>query len=174
MSDSTRVKVFLGLSAELTGFSEFDLQGTGETASYLDAAIAAVGEPVLDDLLSAHSAVDGSPEERTTQLRQQILGDPKLGPVARNIIKMWFSGVWNQLPAAWVSRYGIASQPNASYAVRPSSYAEGLLWKTIGANPPGARAPGYGSWAEPPRIPDPDQALSLLASVKAATHSAQD
>ena len=27
------------------------------------------------------------------------------------------------------------------------------LWVAIGANPPGAKAPGYGSWAYPPQIP---------------------
>jgi len=32
---------------------------------------------------------------------------------------------------------------------------EGLLWTAIGAHPAGAKAPGYGSWAEQPRIPPP-------------------
>ena len=36
--------------------------------------------------------------------------------------------------------------------VTSASYQEGLLWRAIGANPPGAKAPGYGSWAKPPRI----------------------
>jgi len=34
--------------------------------------------------------------------------------------------------------------------VSPASYTEGLLWPTIGANPPGAKAPGFGTWAYPP------------------------
>jgi hypothetical protein len=37
--------------------------------------------------------------------------------------------------------------------VNESAYTEGLLWVAIGANPPGAKAPGYGSWARPPQIP---------------------
>jgi hypothetical protein len=39
------------------------------------------------------------------------------------------------------------------HVVSAASYTEGLLWPTIGANPNGAKAPGYASWAQPPRIP---------------------
>jgi len=161
MSAAALMERFLGFSSDLTGFSVFDLRGTGEAEAYLAAAVAVVGEDVLDALLLAHGKLDASGETRKAQLRRELLGDPRFGPVARCIIKMWFSGVWYQLPDAWVSAYGPLAN-NTTFTVRPSSYAEGLLWKTIGANPPGAKAPGYGSWAEAPRIPDPNQAFSIL------------
>jgi len=162
MSRTAAMAGFLGLSAELTGFSVFDLRGTGEADAYLDTADAAAGTAVIDALIAAHSVLSGTGAERSAKLRRTILGDPVLGPVARNIIKMWFSGTWYRLPEAWVAACGPVEK-NVSFTVRASSYPEGLLWKTIGANPPGAKAPGYGSWAEPPRIPDPEQGFAVLS-----------
>ncbi|HYO83919.1 MAG TPA: hypothetical protein VES20_21125, partial [Bryobacteraceae bacterium] len=42
---------------------------------------------------------------------------------------------------------------NVGFMVSAAAYTEGLLWPAIGANPPGAKGPGYGSWALPPRVP---------------------
>ena len=30
------------------------------------------------------------------------------------------------------------------------SYVQGLMWEAAETHPPGAKQPGYGSWAEPP------------------------
>lgn len=162
LSADVSMPAFLALSSELTGFGAFDLRGTGEADAYLEAAVGVVGAEVIDELLAAHAKLYGTGEERERQIRRVILADPKLGPVARCIVKMWFSGTWYALPPEWVAANG-PLEANATFTVRPSSYPEGLLWKTIGANPAGAKAPGYGSWAEPPRIPDPEQGLSVLA-----------
>jgi hypothetical protein len=165
MSDATPIDGFLDFSAELTGFSLFELRATGEAEAYLDAALRVAGQAVLQDLIEACRNLNDAGKSREDQIRREILGDPRLGPVARNIIKMWFSGVWYQLPESWNSVYGTGVN-NTTFTVRPSSYPEGLLWKTIGASPPGARAPGYGSWAEAPTIPDPDQGVTLLKARK--------
>ena len=42
---------FLGFSSVLTGFSVFQLQGTGQAASYLSTVIQVVGEATVVDLL---------------------------------------------------------------------------------------------------------------------------
>ena len=161
MSGVSLTDGFMAFSAELTGFSVFELRATGEAEAYLDAALRVAGQEMLQALLDAHRNLDAAGKQREDQIRRDILGDPRLGPVARNIIKMWFSGVWYELPESWISAYA-AEANNTTFSVRPSSYPEGLLWKTIGASPPGARAPGYGSWAEAPLIPDPDQGFTLL------------
>jgi hypothetical protein len=72
--------------------------------------------------------------------------------VARNIVKMWFVGIWYELPREWTEAFG-ARPGNVTFVVSGTAYTEGLLWPAIGANPPGAKAPGYGSWAFPPQIP---------------------
>ena len=51
-----------------------------------------------------------------------------------------------------MKQYGVPYRITST--VTAASYQEGLLWPAIGANPPGAKAPGYGSWAQPPRIED--------------------
>jgi len=152
---SGRLTRFLALSSELTAYSVFDLRGTGLAEDYLDAVHAVVGGRVLDALLDRYdaavaSAANGTP--LTSILRRDLFGDAWLGPVARNIVKLWYVGIWFELPRAWTEAYGALSK-NVTFTVSAAAYIEGLLWPTIGANPPGAKAPGYGSWAQPPQIP---------------------
>jgi hypothetical protein len=61
-------------------------------------------------------------------------------------------GAWYPLPAAWRGTFG-ELEKDTTFVVSPAAYTEGLLWPTIGANPAGAKGPGYGTWSVPPRIP---------------------
>lgn len=153
---STLFSEFLALSAKLTAFSEFDLMGTGQANLYFDTVTGVAGDSVLAELVEAfgraRAAAGADNSAWEAALRREVLSHPKLGPVARNIIKMWFSGTWYQLPAEWRLAYG-ARDKDFTFVVSPVSYTEGLLWPTIGANPSGAKAPGYGTWEAPPRIP---------------------
>lgn len=147
---------FMAFSVDVTGFSRFDLNGTGQGESYFATVIQVVGFDIFEQLMQAYEVIgDETPpdsEERYTQL-QKIFGDEKLGPVARNVVKLWFCGNWYQLPGYWSQTYGPAPK-DVTFTVSPDSYVEGLLWTTIGAHPTGAKAPGYGSWAYPPIIPE--------------------
>ena len=145
-----RLADFLDFSVEMTCHTRFELLGTGQAEAYFETAQRAVGG-VLDDLLDRYRDLPRS-DQREAALRVQILGDEKLGPVARAIIKLWYIGIWYALPQSWTQKYG-ARADNATFMVSPASYAEGLLWPAIGAHPPGAKAPGYGSWEGPPVIP---------------------
>jgi hypothetical protein len=148
-----RLSQFLDFSTELTCFTRFELLGSGQAQEYLDTARRVVGT-VLDDLLDAYKRISPTvdTDARNQALRRQILGDERLGPVARAIIKLWYIGSWYELPRSWTEAYGALAN-NTSFVVSPASYAEGLLWIAIGAHPPGAKAPGYGSWASEPVIP---------------------
>lgn len=144
---------FLDLSAALTSFTVFELYGTGQAAAYLSSTEKVVGTPLLTELLNAWNGIAALPEaERDAALRRLILGNEKLGPIARNTIKLWYLGLWYELPTAWTEKYG-AIGADTAFVVSPSAYTEGLVWTAIGANPHGAKAPGYGSWAAPPSIP---------------------
>jgi hypothetical protein len=144
---------FVAFSAEVTGFQPFELYGTGLTDDYLAAVIQVVGERSLGELLDAYAKITGDQGKlRTSLLQREIFGQEKLGPIARNIIKLWYIGIWEPLPQYWIERYG-PLDTNTGFMVNESAYTEGLLWVAIGANPPGAKAPGYGSWAHPPQIP---------------------
>lgn len=156
MSDP-RLDAFLRFSAEVTAFKAVELTGTGNAADFLATADRIVGEDVVDDLLSAYGDLDVSDgTAREQRMRQTVFGDERLGPVARNVIKMWYVGIWYQLPPAWRERWG-ARTGDVTFTVSPNAYTEGLLWPAAGANPAGARAPGYGSWAGPPDIPEIDE-----------------
>lgn len=153
---------FLVLSVDLTAFEETELLGTGLAHQYLAKVRAACGDEVVIALLDAHRAAradatgDAGTRDRTLldrALRHRIFSDDRLGPVARNVIKLWYAGTWYGLPPGWTDCYG-ANPGAGTSTVTAASYQEGLLWRAIGANPPGAKAPGYGSWATPPRIED--------------------
>ncbi|WP_309111374.1 hypothetical protein [Saccharothrix sp.] len=153
---------FLSLSVDLTAFERTDLLGTGLARQYLAKVRDACGEDVVTALLEAHRAArteaaeDGArpdPQRLDRALRHRIFSEERLGPVARNVIKLWYAGTWYGLPPEWTDSYG--AQPAAETStVTAASYQEGLLWRAIAANPPGAKAPGYGAWARPPAIED--------------------
>lgn len=73
-----------------------------------------------------------------------------LGPVARNVILLWYTGNWNELPQGWRDAYGV-SVADVSAVVSAEAYQEGLMWVAGGTHPQGAKEPGFGTWAEPPK-----------------------
>lgn len=145
--------LFLSFSAEVTAFTTFELLGTGMADAYLAAAIDVVGEQPVQQLLAAWQGIRQEGTDVEGRLRREIFGDELLGPIARNIVKMWYIGNWYQLPYAWSQTFG-AHEHDTTFAVSPAAYVEGLLWPAIGAHPPGAKAPGYDSWSGPPTIPE--------------------
>jgi hypothetical protein len=155
VTDKERLAVFIAFSADVTAFTAFELHGTGLADAYLSTVREVVGQDTLDELLAAYDRVRAAAPEkgsaRDDGLRRELFSDEKLGPIARNIVKLWYVGTWFELPRAWTETFG-AREKNVSFMVSPMSYTEGLLWPAIGANPPGAKGPGYGSWTGPPRI----------------------
>jgi hypothetical protein len=75
------------------------------------------------------------------------LDDPVMKEVAYALTHLWYLGVWPRLRAT-VSE---ARTEGAPYVVSPRAYAEGLVWKAFHGAPPGTAAPGFASWAGPPR-----------------------
>ncbi len=146
---------FLEMSTVLTAFSAYKLKGTGQLEAYFNTVVEIVGKATMDELLNAYRKVKKAANNDETvlnkQLRFQILSNDKLGPITRNIIKMWFIGSWYQLPNAWRENYGEAEK-DSTFVISTNAYIEGLLWPTIDSHPPGAKAPGYGTWASKPQI----------------------
>jgi hypothetical protein len=140
---------FMALSSELCGFSVFTLRGTGYAGPYFATLTDMVGPELVDELLAAYRRLPVAPEERDRALRAQILSDEALGPIARNIIKLWYTSIWFELPAALYARVG-TGRKNERFIPFTYAYPEGLLAPAVGAHVQGAKAPGYGSWSEPP------------------------
>ena len=122
---------FVKFSVELTAFSEFELRGTGLAKDYLDAVVRVIGEGILGELLDAYDRIqDQDRGARDARLRREIFGDPKLGPIARHIIKIWYIGIWYELPHEWTEAYGASSPTSSSWSPGP------LISKGCSGRPP--------------------------------------
>ena len=174
MSKAKRLDQFVGLSALLTGFGPVHLVGTGMAEAYLRSADAALPAGVLDELLVAFARLEAIPARPggTTQpggpdleaaAGQAILGDAKLGPVARALILLWYRGTWTVLPQEWRAAHG-GSPQDADHVVSAEAYQAGLQWDAAGAHPAGARQQGYGAWASPPAALE-TESLPVAAAV---------
>ena len=143
-------QTFIALSSELCGFSEVTLRGTGYAEAYFSTVLDIAGTAVVDELLTTYDRLPaGSPEARDSALRARILSDDKLGPIARNIVKLWYTSIWYELPASWHARFK-TQREDRRFIPFAYAYPEGLLAPSVGAHVQGAKAPGYGSWADPP------------------------
>lgn len=151
-------KYFLKFSVVVTGFPKFHLEGTGLASLYFETVRDIIGEELFKELLETfHRLEELKAKENndesilTNGLRSEILGSEKLGPIARNIIKLWYVATWYQLPQSWRDVFG-TKKNDRTFIISPQAYPEGLLWPAIGVNPPGAKPPGYGTWSEPPLV----------------------
>lgn len=151
------MEYFLNFSEIVTGFSQFHLQGTGFVAIYFENIRDIIGGDLFGELLETFHRLELEAQQRNDEsflsngLRSEILGSQKLGPIARNIIKVWYLGAWRQLPQEWWDVFG-TKEKDRDFIITPQAYTEGLLWPTIGANPQAAKAPGYGTWSDPPSV----------------------
>lgn len=152
-----RFATFLALSAALTGFSRFDLLGTGVAGELLATLTDTLPAGVADELLAAAAplavGLPGSPPVGSADSEAalaEILDDPKLGDVARSLTVLWYTGRWTALPDAWHAAYGFAPL-DTSRVVSGKAYQAGLQWSVAGAHPPGSLAQGFGAWSLPPK-----------------------
>jgi hypothetical protein len=154
MNQQEKAVQFLELSVVLTGFQKVDLQGTGLVEAYCSEVTAIVGEEITGELLTLAASIikryGGDESALETAIRMDILASRKLGPVARNITKLWYLGTWNRMPADWRSQYGV-SPKDEDHILSALSYEESLVWRAMGSNPQGAKQPGFGTWSLPPR-----------------------
>jgi hypothetical protein len=139
------LSAFISLSASLTGFSEAELSSTGMTNAYYEELGQTVGIPIRNAFLNSNS----DPSE--------LMASSLYGPLARNVIRMWYLGQWKRLPPDWVDRLSPDQLTgfdefgrNADRILSAEAYQEGLAWVAIAANPMGAKQPGFGTWSEPP------------------------
>lgn len=139
------VTEFLRLSVVLTGFDDQELLGTGVLETYYDELLRIIGAREAGALFGAFGRVAVGDD---TAFRSLILEDPRHGPVARNVLMMWYLGTWTQLPRGWRNTYG-ATAYDTDHVVSAAAYREGLVWPAAGTHPMGAKQQGFGSWAKP-------------------------
>lgn len=148
-----RANRFVQLSAALTGFSQVDLLGTGMAVAHLRTLEVILPTGIMDDLFMAGEGVASGTEPEGVA-GPRLLDDPKLGPVVRNLILLWYCGVWTALPDAWRAAHG-ASPLDVTHVVSAEAYRAGLQWVAAGAHAAGAAQQGFGAWALPPEVRTP-------------------
>ena len=134
---------FVAISIALTGFSHAELLSTGLVESYFDELALTVGRRIRTVFLGT-VAVDPP----------CALSLDRWRPLGQNLIRMWYVGQWQRLPSTWaqdnfdaeeLKEYNEFSR-DINRVISPTAYQEGLVWRAIGVNPPGAKQPGFASW----------------------------
>lgn len=170
MVEDSALSQFVALSVVLTGYERLELYGTGLAELYLSTVTSAAGDATVSDLLATSTAIlqqyGQSSPETVAQFRAQILASARLGPVSRNIIQLWYLGSWFQLPTGWRAEFG-TFPADTTRVVSAEAYQQSLVYDAARAHPPGAKQPGYGSWAMPP-IPAPEPVAGPEAQEKSA------
>lgn len=151
MDRSHTLDAFAELSAALTGFDAPHLVGTGNVELYWNLLVERAGAANAAALVAAWSEAVAPAPDPDRAMRISILADGRLGPLARNLIRLWYIGTWKHLPAEWRATHAPELADGDIIPAR-EAYTEGLLWPAVGANPPGAKPFGYAMWAKPPRV----------------------
>lgn len=141
--------LFLSLSEELSGIPAYYLSGTGYSEKYLDAVREIAGEDAIDRLLETYVRLpDCCQKDREAAIRSSLLSQDEFGPIARNIVKLWYTATWFELPPQWHQKYKAAN--DKTFVPFPYAYPESLLGPAVGAHPAGARPTGHQAWVTPP------------------------
>lgn len=127
--------VFMSISEALTGFSVNELQSTGLAETYYNYILGNLEAATFVEFLTVSKNVfesSFSEDQLRNTIASDILSDPGMNDMAGKVITMWYLGTWE-----------------GSY-INDLSYKEGLVWNLMHAHPPGAKQPGYKSWAIKP------------------------
>jgi hypothetical protein len=145
------VQDFANLSAALTGFQPafirpfldpVDLSGT-----FYSFAVAQIGQPMMDALLSAFDALS----KQTPALPPQAIADTLLevasatpspqAQLCQSIVAMWYLGSWYPPPFQTEGLHQVISS---------QAYTKSLVWNLAQAHPMGFSAFTFGYWSQPP------------------------
>ncbi|MEU8893862.1 hypothetical protein [Streptomyces sp. NPDC048442] len=154
---------FVRLCVPLTGFAAYDLHGTGMAQLYLDTARREVGAThfasfleVWEELLKAGQGPVQLPKHERE--------------LARALVYLWYTGAWPRLAPA-VHAQLRRERPNTESMASPTSYPEGLVWRSFGGHPSGAKPPGFGTWADnPPALPTEAEIAQVVLAAYEPEH----
>jgi hypothetical protein len=134
-SDKNSLGSFLSLSTVLTGVDLADDLGTA-----FFAAARRKLEPKLSALLSRYDAVrEKSAARPSDDDIKALLNDAELGPVARQIMLLWYVGGFET--------------PEHNWEVETADhFYRALVWEAIGAHAPSNSNGYFGHWRYPPEM----------------------
>ena len=143
MSTSS-IESFLDISAWLTGYDQTRLQATGLTQTYLDTLTKNTDSQILSEFnqqaIKILALAQTDHAQALEQTSSTLMHSSNYQACAQKIILMWYLGQWFDDPA------GFGEQINAQ------SYVQSLVYPTFEGHPPGAKQPGFASWAQKPIV----------------------
>jgi hypothetical protein len=128
--------LFCELSAVLTGEA---VVAASTAERHLKTLRDTLGTDQIDAILRRFGELKDRGGEIAPAVRDGLVNDPALGPLVRNIILLWYTGLIDtgQGPPA------LGSQ---------NDYFEALMWSAVGAHPPGLSDGYFGHWRYPPDV----------------------
>lgn len=142
-----QLSLFLRISSCLTGFAVTELEATGMTEKYLSVVVKETAADTLAQFFQESEAIlqagEGNPNAIHSSIAANLFPPSCFGGLAQNIVFMWYSGQWQPEVEA-------AKSLQTAQNISPNAYVQGLVWNAANTHPPGAKQPGYGSWATPP------------------------
>ena len=134
-SGDSRFGLFLSLSKYLTGEPALDRE---LAQRHFDRLQSASDAEALANLLLQWEAAEKNPAQ-TDRLVRKILSDSVLGPLAKTLILLWYTGgIKNVIDntTVWVIETA-------------GDYYGALAWKVVGSHPPGLSNQFFGHWKYP-------------------------
>ena len=146
--------LFMDLSEVLTGFDQADLVATAMGSTYFNELLQNAGSTATGELLQAYEQITREFPVRDERFLDAVATRIMVpfAALAQNIVTLWYLARWNQLPGAWRAAHG-ASASDQDHIVSADAYVQGLVWKAMDSHPRAAKAPGFGTWAFPPNVP---------------------
>ena len=142
-----QLSLFLRISSCLTGFEVTELEATGMAEKYLSVVAQETPADTLAQFFKESEAIlqagEENPDEIDPLIASNLFPLSCFGGLAQNVVFMWYSGQWQPAVAA-------AKSLQTARNISPGAYIQGLVWMAADTHPPGAKQPGYGSWAMPP------------------------
>ena len=133
--DDYYFNVFMSISQALTGFTVNELQSTGLTETYYTYILGNLDAGTFVEFLTVSKNVlekSFTEDQLKNAIVSEIVMNPGMSDIADKVITLWYLGTWE-----------------GAY-INDLSYQEGLVWNVMNAHPPGAKQPGYKSWAVEP------------------------
>jgi hypothetical protein len=135
-SNKKAANTFLDISVFLTGFNKMELLGTGMLETYFNVVMNMNNVALVESFLAESEKIlaknQGNAEKINNEILHKLMPDSLYNGLAKNIITMWYMGNW------------------MNTVINPQSYVQGLIWGVAETHPPGAKQPGYASWASAP------------------------
>jgi hypothetical protein len=141
-------ELFIYISVYLTGFERVELEGTGLVEEYFRTICQETSNETrryfFDELDSMVLQAQGQEEKMLALIASNLMPTSSYQGLAKNIIYMWYTGQWAPT----------VNNPDANLQqvrnISGNAYQQGLMWLAAQTHPPGAKQPGYGSWAHMP------------------------